>query len=231
MADQGIASSTNFVLNILLARWLLVNEYGAYSVCWSILLVLAAFHNALILEPMTVVGPAEFQDKLPAYLRRNYRLNWIVSLALAGVALIASFLYHDPLVRTALRILTICIPGYFVLLTVRRRQYVVNQPSTAVLISVIYSLLVFSFIAGLRYFGKLNASFGVAAFGMAWFAVLFIRSRPGDEIVHWKRVTREHWRYGRWIFASAVLAVGASDLQTLLLSVLVDLKQPALCAL
>jgi O-antigen/teichoic acid export membrane protein len=37
-------------------------------------------------------------------------------------------------------------------------------------------------------------------------------------------VSREHWRYGKWLFASAILAVGVPDLQTILLSALVNLK-------
>ena len=122
IADQGVASSTNFVLNILLARWLLPREYGAYSVCWSILLILAGFHNALILEPMTVVGPAEYRDNLDAYLRATRRLNWPVVFALGLVALLIGLVYQQQTVRAALVIMSACLPGYLLLLMVRRRK-------------------------------------------------------------------------------------------------------------
>ncbi len=224
MADQGVASSTNFVLNILLARWLLARDYGAYSVCWSVLLVLAALHNALILEPMTVVGPSEFGADLPAYFRANADLNRVVSVVLALAGLLFALFYHDALVRYSLAVLALCVPGYLLLLTVRRKQYVVNQPLRALQISAVYSMLVFIVVCFLRVRGELNAETGVAAFGVAWFCVACARSKPGTETVSWKLMAREHWRYGKWLFASAILAIGASDLQTLLLSMLVDLK-------
>jgi O-antigen/teichoic acid export membrane protein len=224
VADQGVASSTNFVLNILLARWLLARDYGAYSVCWSILLVLAAFHNALILEPMTIVGPAEFGGKLNAYFRANNRLNWLVSAALAFAGLLFALLYKEAVVRACLLVLALCVPGYLLLLTARRKQYVINQPVRALQISAVYAILVFTVVSVCRASGKLSAVSGVAAFGTAWFSLAFVRAQPDARTVSMKEVAREHWRYGKWIAASAVLAIGASDLQTLLLSMLVDLK-------
>lgn len=224
VADQGVASSTNFVLNILLARWLLARDYGAYSVCWSALLVLAAFHNALILEPMTVVGPAEFGNRLGGYFHANNLLNWLVSLALAGAGLLFAFFYQEPVVRHCLIVMSFCVPGYLLLLTARRRQYVINQPQRALLLSVVYSLLVFAVVSAFRMGGKLSAVTGVAAFGVAWLSVFFLRADSNDKSVTLKEVARNNWRYGKWLFASAILAVGASDVQTLLLSMLVDLK-------
>ncbi len=224
MADQGVASSTNFVLNILLARWLVARDYGAYSVCWSALLVLAAFHNALILEPMTVVGPAAYGDRLNSYFRANNHLNWLVSLVLAIAGLLFAFFYREPVVRQCLLVMSLCVPGYLLLLTARRKQYVVNQPKRALLLSVVYSPLVFGVIGGFRMSGRLSAATGVAAFGVAWFSVFFLRSDSHGEGITLKEVARNNWRYGKWLFASAILAVGASDVQTLLLSMLVDLK-------
>jgi O-antigen/teichoic acid export membrane protein len=37
-------------------------------------------------------------------------------------------------------------------------------------------------------------------------------------------VAKEHWRYGKWLLASSLLAVGIPDVQTIMLSLLVDLK-------
>jgi len=83
VADQGVASSTNFVMNVLLARWLTRSDYGAFSVAWSFCLVFAAFHNALIVEPMIIIGPSEFGDKLEPYLARVNRFQWLVAAALS----------------------------------------------------------------------------------------------------------------------------------------------------
>jgi O-antigen/teichoic acid export membrane protein len=36
-------------------------------------------------------------------------------------------------------------------------------------------------------------------------------------------ISTAHWRYGKWLFASALLGIGVSDMQVLLLSKMVDL--------
>jgi len=173
---------------------------------------------------MTIVGPAEFGGKLNAYFRANNRLNALVSVALALAGLLFALLYKEAVVRRCLLVLALCVPGYLLLLTVRRKQYVINQPIRALQISAVYAILVFSVVSVCRASGKLSAISGVAAFGTAWFSLAFARAKPDAETVAVRTVAREHWRYGKWIAASAVLAIGASDLQTLLLSMLVDLK-------
>jgi O-antigen/teichoic acid export membrane protein len=233
VADQGVASATNFLLNIFLARWLLPREYGAYSVCWSVLLVMAGFHNALILEPMSVVGPAEYQGRLNPYLFTNSRLNWLVILLLAMITFIAGFAYCQDTVRVALFVLAACVPGYLLLLVARRQQYVLNQPVRALRLSVICSCLVFVLIWIARATGRLSALTALAAFGMAcsfgvWFGALWFAAMAGSKaagaLVPMSEIARQHWRYGKWLFASALLAMGTPDVQTILLSTLVDLK-------
>src|SRR5690242_14243325 len=66
--DQGLNSGSNFVVSLLLARWLTSEEYGAYALAYSIFLLLSGFHNALILEPMSVLGPSSYRRRVPEYL-------------------------------------------------------------------------------------------------------------------------------------------------------------------
>jgi O-antigen/teichoic acid export membrane protein len=223
VADQGFTSSTNFLMNVFLARWLIAADYGAFSVAWSFCLVFAAFHNALILEPMTVIGPSEYAGRLGAYLVKVSRLNWAVAAALGVAALITGLFYRQALVRQVMLVLAICLPGYLFLLTRRREQYVWNQPIKALRMSIIYATLAGCLLAALRLSGHLSASSAVLVIGVAWLAGLFARRRP-VEALPVEHVAREHWRYGKWLFASSLLAMGIPDVQTILLSLLVDLK-------
>ncbi len=231
IADQTTSSGTNFVMNVLLARWLSRTDYGAFSVCWSFCLIFAAFHNALILEPMTIVGPAEHGSQLPGYLQIVRRLNWFVVAALGLFAAGIGLFYRQADVRVALATLGLALPGYLLLLTVRRRQYVVNEPARAFHISLAYALTLGITLAILRKLGWLSAASGVVCIGMALPIALLAQARAkrppaagSSEGASLASVSREHWRYGKWLFASAVLAVGVPDLQTILLSALVDLK-------
>src|ERR1700682_33424 len=58
--DQGLISGSNFLVGILLARWLSPAEYGAYAVAFSVLLLLLLVYQSAMLEPMTVFGASTY---------------------------------------------------------------------------------------------------------------------------------------------------------------------------
>ena len=68
--DQGLISGSNFLIGILLARWLLPAQYGAYGLAFEIFLLLSFFHQALLIEPQRVFGPSDYPDCLARVLRR-----------------------------------------------------------------------------------------------------------------------------------------------------------------
>ncbi|MGA8029627.1 MAG: hypothetical protein WB992_20990 [Bryobacteraceae bacterium] len=229
IADQATSSGTNFVINVLLARWLSRTEYGAFSVALSFSLVLAAFHNAMILEPMSVVGPAEYASGLSNYLRLVNRLNWYAVVSLGGAAAVIGLFYRQMEVRSALFTLAICLPGYLRLLTIRREQYVVNHPIRAFRISLVYACVAAATLVFFRSVSWLSALTGLICVGTAlpvslWADRRFSLSSIAADPSGIRPVARAHWTYGRWLFASAILAVGISEVQTILLSIFVDLK-------
>ena len=228
IADQATSSTANFVMNVLLARWLAPAAYGSFSVSWSFCLVFAAFHNAIILEPMSVVGPAEYGSRLPGYLRSVRKLNVLVVLALGLCAAAVGLFYKTPEVRHVLFVLALCLPGYLMLLTRRREQYILDRPLHALEISIVYALAVLVTLNILRTSSHLSAITGLACIGIALPVALWAgirRSHPPESLEAGVRpIARAHWKYGRWLFASTLVAFGIPDLQTILLSVMVDLK-------
>ena len=56
LADQAVFSGSMLLVNILLARWTSPEEFGAFAVLFAVFLIFAGFHNALIVEPMSVFG-------------------------------------------------------------------------------------------------------------------------------------------------------------------------------
>jgi len=232
IADQGTSSGTNFAVNILLARWLTRSDYGAFSVSWSVCVIFVAFHNALILEPMTVVGPAEYGAVLPGYLKTVSTLNWYVVLALGLLAGTTGLFYRQQDVRYALAALCLCLPGYLLLLTKRREQYVLNRPILAFRISLVYACVVGGLLAALHALGRMSALTGLLCIGAALpvFILAGMWQRQGtcrqERVIGASvgAITHAHWTYGKWLLASSVLAVGIADVQTILLSVMVDLK-------
>jgi hypothetical protein len=47
--DQGLISSSGFLLSLMLARWLSSEVYGAFAVAYATLLFLTGFHSVLLL--------------------------------------------------------------------------------------------------------------------------------------------------------------------------------------
>jgi O-antigen/teichoic acid export membrane protein len=82
--DQCLFAGTNFLVNILLARWLSPEHYGAFVLAFSIFLFLSGFHNALILDPMSVLGPVHYKDRSREYLSS---LLWIHAGLTLGLAI------------------------------------------------------------------------------------------------------------------------------------------------
>src|SRR5579863_1711916 len=61
VADQGFISGSNFVLSILLARWMGADQYGAYALAFSIFILLSLLYLSMVLEPMAVFGASTYR--------------------------------------------------------------------------------------------------------------------------------------------------------------------------
>ena len=230
IADQATFSGTNFALNVLLARWLSGEGYGAYSVAWSVCLILAAVHNALIVEPMMVVGPAEFATRLGSYLKRVTRLNLATVFVMGLLAASASVFYKRLDVRDALSALGIALPGYLLLITCRREQYILNKPIRAFFLSLAYAGALATALIAVHSAGKLSSWTAVLVTGVSLLVALWALLRRNLPLDYQPsphtlaEISTAHWGYGKWLFASAMLGLGISDLQVLLLSKMVDLE-------
>src|SRR5215208_612330 len=64
VVDQGLFTLTNFSLNILLARWLSPEEYGAFTVAFTLFLLFGALHIAVLIEPLLIFGPSTYEHTL-----------------------------------------------------------------------------------------------------------------------------------------------------------------------
>ena len=88
--DQGLTSGASFLLNLFLARWLSAAEYGAFAVAFAGLLFLSGYHNVLLLEPMTVLGPARYSDQLTAYLHAQFKVSAALVIGLSLLVLVVA---------------------------------------------------------------------------------------------------------------------------------------------
>jgi O-antigen/teichoic acid export membrane protein/thymidylate kinase len=212
--DQGLISGSNFLLAILLARWLRAEQYGAYALSFAIFVLLSFIQQGLFLEPMSVFGPSIYRDSQREYLGK---LVWLQG-ALAGIAVAlgaaagAIFLRGDTgLLQMALLGMLFSAPCVLLYWFARRAFYLQLQPGRAVGGAVLYCALLLTGVWLLVRIGLLSAFTAFLAMGIAALFTSFRQLRQLRPILMTREKTsdlwdigKRHWRYGRWAMLSSL---------------------------
>ena len=142
--DQGFFSGANFIISILLARWLAPSDYGAFIIAFTVYLLMTGFYTAFILEPMSVFGPAKYSKQMSDYLMIQLKFHGIMTgiLALAIIFLgwfIGTWINQS--LGNAFMGMGLAIPFILLSWIGRRTFYILMQPSSAFLISATYFII------------------------------------------------------------------------------------------
>lgn len=207
LLDQGLVSGSNFLVAILLARWLTRDGYGAYALGFSIFILLCGFHNAFFLEPMSVFGPESYVNCLTAYITKLIRFHFEFTFGLAvlvavGVLLLPLFLTDRDL-ASALWGVCFAVPLVLFFWLFRRAAYLRFAPGIAVFGSATYCLVTVILVVVFK--SSLSPFVGffiqsLAAIPAVLVLMLSLRSvtdagpSPSNH-----DVLSQHWRYGRWV--------------------------------
>jgi O-antigen/teichoic acid export membrane protein len=209
--DQGLFASSNFLLNVLLARWLAPADYGAFALAYSVFLLLLIFHSAILTGPMLVFGAGKYRERFPEYLgillRGHFALMLPGAALLAAVAFLLGWLY-SPAVERAFLALAIAAPFILLLWLLRRAFYVRLNPGWAATGGVVYLLTLLASTLTLRTAGRLTPATGFLAMAAAsliacLLLLLLLRPTLAADSSAIRDVATDHWRYGKWIAAAS----------------------------
>ncbi len=89
-ADQGLVSSSHFLLAIVLVQLLRPADYGAFATAYAAFPFLAGMHTVTVAEPASVLGPAPHSDRRDAYFRATFRLDLSLSAVVAAKPLLVA---------------------------------------------------------------------------------------------------------------------------------------------
>ena len=153
--DQAFFSGANFILNLIIARWLPNNEYGAFSVAFSLFLLFASIQTAIILEPMAIFGSTKHENHLPKYVGQltilQFSLTTIFGLLFALFALFVG----DPL-RPAFWGVAFGMPFILSYWLLRQSCYIKSKPEKALITSGLYFIFLITGIILLFSTGHLS---------------------------------------------------------------------------
>jgi O-antigen/teichoic acid export membrane protein len=206
--DQALFSGANFLVNILLARSLPPEEYGAFAVALSVFYLLAGFHTAVLSEPMMIFGAGKYREQFRKYFGMVLWIHWQLSALIAlglGVAAWAFFRLGSPSMAQALLGLAVASPFLLLIWLTRRACYVQLRPAWAVAGGGINLVAILGGLFFLGQSGLLTSLSGLVLLGVAagltsLFLVLQLKRLAMGPIGNLKasQVVSDHWRYGRW---------------------------------
>jgi O-antigen/teichoic acid export membrane protein len=214
IVDQGLFALSNFLVNVLLARWLFQQEYGAFALAYAIFLLLATAHTSLLTDPALVFGAGKYRQHVNAYLRTLLFAHWAFSAVASAVLLLVALVViwvGERQVAIALLALAGASPFILLQFLFRRVCYIRPDPRLAASGGALYMVLVLGGAVALyrwQWLSSLSAlalmgcgSLAAATWiirGLALSAEAVGREFSGD-------VLAAHWRYGRWAVGSGVL--------------------------
>ena len=214
--DYGLFSGSNFLLGVLLARWMAPEQYGAYALAFSIFILVTFLYQALVLEPLSVFSGTAYPNNLRGYLQSNVWLHWgislVICLALGGTAVAARVWWHSPVSSLAFAGMTVAAPFILIHALGRRSFYLKLTPGPAAFGSAFYCAFVVGGSFLVYKLGWLSAFtaylvMGLAALvgGVIMLFQLNAKLEPATAKVRLGTTWSKHWEYGRWALATCVV--------------------------
>ena len=217
IVDQGLISGSNFLIGILLARWLMPEQYGAFALAFSVFLLLSYVYQSFLAEPQAVFSGSAYSRSLRGYLKTLLGIHLILTcfgvVLLGGAAAIAAVLGQENGLPGALAGVAIASPCILFFWLMRRSFYMNMAPGRAAVGAFLYFVVV---TAGLfvAYKKSLISPFSayllmaIAALGTGLYLLSQINKvLPPDTATPPTRreAWRKHWGYGKWALAVSVV--------------------------
>lgn len=209
-ADQSIVSGSTIVMNILIVSLIGLESFGTYSLYWLIVLLIASFHQSLIIMPFyTFFAKMEELDRYIGQLMKEQLRFSIVAMLL--VMLVPVVMHFTGFSADFLQFLLvgILVGAYCFQDFLRRVFYAKKKVKGALWIDVISEGLLPLLLMIAAQFLSVNINWVFVltiAMKLTSIVVGLMMIRPK---IHWNKSTNDirkmHWRSGKFLLASNVL--------------------------
>jgi len=213
LADQVVCSATNFLTGIIVGRACSKEEFGAYSLGLSIVLLMGAIQAGLILTPYMICVPRLRGDARDRYTG-SILVHEAVLCVLAAVflALLAGFLHGTtsgelvPVAATMAAVVT------FLLFREHARQvcFARLRMGAALALDCGVGVVQIAILALLAYYGVLSAAWACWSLGAASLLAMSVWVfwgrgrlvlRPAEILPD----LASNWSFGKWVFCGSMV--------------------------
>jgi O-antigen/teichoic acid export membrane protein len=220
LGDQAVVSATNFLTNVMLARFMGLREFGIFALAWMSVLFVNSIQTALIISPMMSIGPKQEEKDRPAYFgavvfQEIVLVTFCFVLVFVVLKTSSDLFRHANLQHLALP-LAVSAFAYQMQDFVRRYFFAVRRSRRALADDALSYLTQLPILFFLHRAGRLDsatalwamAGTSIVGFVVGWFWVERLEFR-WDWI---KAISIRHWRVSRWLTGSALLVWTSSNL-------------------
>ena len=224
--DQVIFSGANFLISVFLARSLRNEDFGEFAIGFAFLTFFVQVYTSFALEPMGVLGPSGYRERIASYLSGQVRLLFLLSAPIGILLVFAIWLGQSASASSVLIFSAISLPFVLFPLLMRRVFYVLLRPGTALLGSAIYLLVLLLSYYLASQFGILNGATSILMIslasllsGLSLLLILRMENIASDRI-NLSEILIETWSFGKWLIVSGVFIGVATQSQIYLTGIL-----------
>jgi O-antigen/teichoic acid export membrane protein len=225
MADQCVASASNFAVGIIVARISGPSGLGAFALAYTVWILLTTLHRSMITDPMAIMGDMRGDDK-EEFVRRGFAAD--VTLGLMAAAIVAA-------VGSALLVVgqhtfgvgLLSVAPWLVMLDLqdywRWIGFMQGKPKKSLANDLLFNAVQAAgfgvvFLAGLHSVFAVVAAWGLGATVAALYGLRQFSVRPsmrGGAAFLWSR-----WPTSQWLASERAASWGASQLYLILAGVI-----------
>ena len=95
LLDQAVVTFSNFLVFVLFAKHLAINELGQFTLLFTLAVILSGVHNALVAEPIRIYGVEYKSAGLKLFLNNQLKIRGLVLFLLCVISLPIYKLFFD----------------------------------------------------------------------------------------------------------------------------------------
>ena len=225
--DQGLCSITNFIASIAIARTCSKEQFGLYTLGFSVILFFLSILNSMVTSPYIVFSSRYENDAKAQYTGStliHVLFLCIFSISILSVAaLILHFNIRDP------NLISITLSVIFAVSFVIIREYARQTLFASVLVNralIIDSSIAFIYITGLFILSSLNILAPSSSYLMLGCScgivviVWFIIERDRFCVCKGRIINdlRKNWHFGKWLFLTNFCVIASVQIYPWLLA-------------